>query len=177
MLENGLESYHLFQLHKRSLEPLLPTRGHHYLAGGEGWSMTPGRRTAPAHEAAWPSTDAFAREHYVVVGLPPSFYCGLTVEGWALLFVHPVSPERTRFSSALLLPPCREDEFAASPFGLPEAQPAIAEDRAMCERVQRGMHSRLGAPGRLVELERILHDFHRYLADRLDPEREMGEAR
>ncbi|MGI9432386.1 MAG: aromatic ring-hydroxylating oxygenase subunit alpha [Myxococcota bacterium] len=167
VLENGLESYHLFQLHRTSLEPLLPTRTHSYLAGGRGWSITPGRRSDPASAEGWGSTDEFARDHYAVVGIPPSFYCGLTVEGWALLFVHPLTPERTLFSSALLVESGRELDFGESPFGRPDAQPALIEDREMCERVQRGMHSRAGRPGQLVELERILHDFHGYLSERL----------
>ena len=167
VLENGLESYHIFRLHPESLEPELPTRMHSYLAGGRDWALTPGRRERPADAQDWPETDAFAREHYVVTSLPPSLYGGLVVEGWPVVFVHPLSPERTRVSTALFLASGREEAFGRGPFGVPAAGTVLEEDRAMCERVQRGMHARAGAPGQLVELEQILVDFHTYLADRL----------
>jgi phenylpropionate dioxygenase-like ring-hydroxylating dioxygenase large terminal subunit len=175
VLENGLESYHLFKLHRSSLEPALPTRDHYYREGGPEWAVTPGRRQVDA-AGSWPGTNEFARAHYQVVGIPPSFYSGLTVEGWALVFVHPVAPDQTAVSTALLLPSGGEAEFAESPFGAETAQGILGEDRAMCERVQGAMRSRAGAPGRLVELERILVDFHHYLADRLGASAQPSSA-
>ena len=104
VMENGLESYHLFQLHRTTLEPLLPTRGHSYLDGGPSWALTPGQRSREAEAERWPATSAFARQHYLVAGVPPSLYSGLTVEGWALVLVHPLSPTRTSVSSIVLAP-------------------------------------------------------------------------
>ena len=42
----------------------------------------------------------------------------------------------------------------------------LPEDRAICERGQRGARGTF-RPGKLVALERVLVDFHRYLAWRL----------
>ncbi len=43
----------------------------------------------------------------------------------------------------------------------------MQEDKALCERAQRGMRSRRGKPGPLVELDRPISDFHRYLGWKL----------
>jgi len=44
-----------------------------------------------------------------------------------------------------------------------------AQDIAMCEGVQKGLHSELWQPGRLSQQEKALWLFQRYLANRLDP--------
>lgn len=43
----------------------------------------------------------------------------------------------------------------------------FAEDKWICERVQRGMHSTMSKGGTLVELEKSVVDFHQYLALKL----------
>ena len=43
----------------------------------------------------------------------------------------------------------------------------LDEDRLICERGQRGMAARHSQGGQLVELERIVGDFHQYLGTRL----------
>ena len=41
------------------------------------------------------------------------------------------------------------------------------EDQDICERVQRGMNSKLSRGGKLVDMERVVVDFHQFLASRL----------
>ena len=56
----------------------------------------------------------------------------------------------------------------------------LEEDRAICERVQTGMAARASAGGRLVPLERVVVDFHHYLAWHLigeSPERHVEATR
>jgi choline monooxygenase len=43
----------------------------------------------------------------------------------------------------------------------------LQEDKDMCERVQRGMGSSHHQGGKLLEMERIVVDFHQYLAKHL----------
>ncbi len=172
VLENGMESYHVFKVHPQSLEPELATRNHSYLAGGDGWCLTPGERTNEAPAAGYGGLTDFARRHYVVTAVPPCLYGGLLAEVWILVFVHPIGPEQTRVSMAVLVPSGREEDFFTSPFGIESAGTVGSEDREICERLQRGMKSRASGPGQLVELERILVDFHHYLAARLDPSRD-----
>ena len=40
----------------------------------------------------------------------------------------------------------------------------FVEDKEICERVQRGMTSRQSSGGPLLEIERVVVDFHHYLA-------------
>ena len=49
------------------------------------------------------------------------------------------------------------------------ADPArfLDEDRQICERVHRSMFSRGQPGGQLTDMERVLVDFHNYLANRL----------
>ena len=41
------------------------------------------------------------------------------------------------------------------------------EDQDICERVQRGMNSKLSRGGKLVDMERVVVDFHQFLGTRL----------
>ncbi|MEM7079258.1 MAG: hypothetical protein AAF513_11580 [Pseudomonadota bacterium] len=43
----------------------------------------------------------------------------------------------------------------------------FAEDKLICERVQLGMHTRVGTGGKLVDMERVVVDIHHYLTARL----------
>jgi hypothetical protein len=43
----------------------------------------------------------------------------------------------------------------------------MEEDRIICERIQKGMKARHGRGGQLVELDRVIKDFHHYLGWRL----------
>ena len=43
----------------------------------------------------------------------------------------------------------------------------LAEDKFICERGQQGIQARHSQGGQLVELERVVGDFHQYLATRL----------
>ncbi len=43
----------------------------------------------------------------------------------------------------------------------------LEEDKIICERVQKGMHSQQGYGGKLVSMEKILVDFRQFLASRL----------
>ena len=43
----------------------------------------------------------------------------------------------------------------------------MEEDRVICERNQLSMHSRRATGGRMIQLERILVDFHQYLGWKL----------
>ena len=51
----------------------------------------------------------------------------------------------------------------------------MEEDRMLCERMQKGMSTRNGRGGRLVELDRAIKEFHHYLGWRLF-DHELAEA-
>ena len=168
-MENAMESYHLFQVHENTLQPWSPTSGAYYIAGSSEWTLTGGTTQSNRElieQTLGPDHDELL-EHYVLVALPPSFVGIVSYGSFGWLSAHPVDENTTRIRSG------------ATYFGQ-EAQPSDAleqlddftrsffeEDKAICERVQRGMRSRHAKGGKLVDMERVVVDFHNYLATRL----------
>ncbi|MEM7412022.1 MAG: aromatic ring-hydroxylating dioxygenase subunit alpha [Myxococcota bacterium] len=162
-VENGIESYHLFRVHPETLEPYTPTRGAFYLEGSAEATLTAGttKLARAAHPGDSEGLGAWEREHYVLVSLPPSFVGILTADSWGWISVLPSGPEQCTVLGAGLSPVATE-EGAGSEF----FEAFLAEDQAICERNQRGMRSAQEG-GQLVELERVVVDFHQYLGNRL----------
>ncbi|MEM1232111.1 MAG: aromatic ring-hydroxylating dioxygenase subunit alpha [Pseudomonadota bacterium] len=164
VMENAMESYHLFKVHKSTLELVSPTRDAYYIAGSSEWSLT-GGATARAQSASNSAGKAADRErsgHYVLVQLAPSFVGVLTPGSFGWLSAHPVDEETTRVRSGATYlgdhAPAQDDPFTRAFF---------AEDQAMCERVQQGMRSQRSKGGKLVDMEQVIVDFHQFLASRL----------
>ena len=53
------------------------------------------------------------------------------------------------------------------PLRFPEQRDFFLEDKLICERVHKGMSARKGRGGKLVDMERVVTDFHQFLATRL----------
>ena len=158
---NAMESYHLFKVHPTTLEPYTPTRGAYYVAGSARATATGGRNEG--------------EDDYLLVSLPPGFVGVLTRDSFVWLAVHPLGTQRctVRTGGAFGLPRRAGalgglGEWFSRTLGSGYAPPDfLSEDRAICERVQRG-YSGDFAPGRLVPLERVVADFGRYLDWRLN---------
>ncbi len=179
-VENGIESYHLFKVHKETLEPMTPSKQAYYVAGSAEWTLTGGlMKDDRSTLAKWFSDkhpDAY--NHYLLIFLPPSFIGILTYDGLHWIQVLPVDAEHcTVIAGGLSEHKVRS--FEAAEFDFTRA--FLEEDKVICERVQRATHARIGRGGKLVELEQILVDFRHYLGSRLfgsQPEdfRETKEA-
>ncbi len=172
IVENGIESYHLFQVHANTLEKVTPTKDAYYLEGSSAWTLTGGKIVqdtsggflgkllASLFESGEPGGD-----HYVLVSIPPSFVGVATKESWDWLAAHPLSPTSTRVFTGSLTKQKLDviTKWAAGGF----VSAFLEEDRVICERVQTGMAARASNGGRLVPLERVVVDFHHYLGSRL----------
>ncbi len=153
--ENGVESYHLFKVHEKTLEPVSATRHAFYVLGDARAAVTGGPLEG---------TSAFQ----FVVAVPPSFVASLTHEAFGWIALHPEAPDRTRVVTSGLVPASVAEWMGADQEGPdPLTREFLEEDRRICERGQRGMASRHSRGGDLVELERIVGDFHQYLGARL----------
>ncbi len=161
---NAMESYHLFKVHPKTLEPYTPTRGTYYVAGSARASVTGG--TYHGHE------------DYSLVSLPPGFVGAITRESFVWLSVRPMGTHRCAvhtggaFASRqeAAAPRGRLGKWMARTLGKAAAytQPDfLPEDKAICERVQRGYTGDF-VPGRLVPMERVVADFGHYLNWRLN---------
>lgn len=164
-MENAMESYHLFKVHETTLEQYTPSKGAYYIAGNSEWTLTGGRenRKPGLLEKLWTSGSAEALSHYILISMPPSFIGVLSYGSLAWLSIIPESESSTRVRSGAISLKGYQSGRAESAF----TQAFFAEDKAICERVQSGMSAKLGKGGKLVDMERVLVDFHQYWASRL----------
>ena len=161
-----MESYHLFKVHETTLETYSPTRDAYYIAGSSEWTLTGGatKRKSGMVEALLGSSHNELYDHYVLVSLPPSFVGVLSFGSFGWLSAHPIDAEHTQIRSGATYVGSgtesgeRTDDFTKAFF---------QEDKEMCERVQKGMKSRLAKGGKLVDMERVVVDFHQFLSSRL----------
>ena len=155
VLENAMESYHLFRVHAATLERVSPTQGAYYLAGNSEWSLTGGAITYGKEDID---------RRYVLLSMAPSFVGILTNGSLGWLSAHPVDPTRTMIRSGAI-----GTKLAARRTGAADqfTKAFFEEDRLICERVQRGMRAVKGRGGKLVDMDRVVTDFHQFLATRL----------
>lgn len=164
-MENAMESYHLFKVHRETLEKVTPTKQAFYLEGSADWSLTAGKMQGIGNKLLdWVlGTKKDLYEHYILISLPPSFVGILTYESFDWISVLPNGKSQCTVKSGGM------NEYGSS--GEQDEQEFVkaffAEDKQICERVQSGMTALYSKGGKLVELERIVVDFHQYLAKSL----------
>ena len=171
---NAMESYHLFQVHPKTLEPSTPTRDAYYIAGSARATATGGR--------------VEGADDYLLISLPPNFVGVFNSGAFYWQAVHPLGPHRctVRTGGASVASGGSRSSGASSggassggassggwfskwmtraaAYSLPDFLP---EDKAICERGQRGATGDF-SPGRLVDAERVVADFGHYLNWRLN---------
>ena len=165
VLENAMESYHLFKVHRHTVEGVSPTKDAFYVAGSTDWTLTAGRMTGEdgfiARIIQGEVSEVY--HHYLLLSLPPSLVAVVTYDSLDWVRILPTGLETCQFASGSIAAKAGAVDAATEKF----TADFFAEDRVICERVQRGMHSRVGSGGKLVDLERVVVDFHRFLAGRL----------
>ena len=183
IVENGMESYHLFKVHEKTLEKVTPTRGAYYIEGSAPWTLTGGEIVEGEGGVVGKLLSRLfgggrGGDHYVLVSIPPAFVGVATRDSWDWIIVHPLSSTSTHVLQGTLMRSSPDQLTQAISDGYATA--FLEEDRAICERAQAGMTARLSQGGRLVPLERVVVDFHHYLSWRLTgetpPERHVQGA-
>ena len=101
IVENGMESYHLFKVHEKTLEKVTPTRGAYYIEGSAPWTLTGGEIVQGDGGVVGKLLGSLfgggtGGDHYVLVSIPPSFVGVVTQDSWDWIIAHPVSPTSTR---------------------------------------------------------------------------------
>ncbi|MEM7209256.1 MAG: aromatic ring-hydroxylating dioxygenase subunit alpha [Pseudomonadota bacterium] len=165
-MENAMESYHLFKVHTKTLETVTPTKQSYYVAGSAEWTLTGGKMidNSSAFSKWFRGDYPEAYEHYLLVSLPPNFVGIMTYDSFGWLSVNPTSFDQCEIrAGAIFSGGHGVEDSTAKEF----TQAFFEEDKWICERVQRGMRSQNGSGGKLVEMERVVVDFHQYLASRL----------
>lgn len=165
-IENAMESYHLFAIHENTLETYSPTRDAYYIAGSSEWTLTGGatKREKGLIEKLLGSSHNELFDHYVLVSLPPSFVGIISYGTFGWLSSHPIDANTTQIRSGSTYVGRGLEESAQS---TAFTKAFFREDKDICERVQKGMYSKLSKGGKLVDMERIVVDFHQFLGTRL----------
>mgnify|MGYP000176134060 CR=1 FL=1 len=165
-VENALEGYHVFKVHKDTLETVGPTKLAYYVAGSADWTITGGASENSAGTLAkwFRGNYPEAYNHYQVVIIPPSFVAILNYDSFSWVHVLPDGKGESEVRSGAMTPKSMFKEGKQSKVF---TEAFFAEDKWICERVQKGMNSKIGHGGKLVEMEKSVVDFHQYLASRL----------
>ena len=158
---NAMESYHLFQVHPKTLEPYTPTKGAYYITGSARATATGGR--------------VEGGDDYLLISLPPNFVGVLSADSLVWQTMHPrgVAQCSVRTGGAYTTPPQGSSTgrlskwFARTMYDSYSLPDFLPEDKAICERGQRGASGDF-TPGRLVPMERVVADFGHYLNWRLN---------
>ena len=159
---NAMESYHLFKVHPKTLQPYTPTQDAYYITGSARATATGGKTKG--------------QDDYLLVSLPPGFVGVLNRDSFLWQSVHPIDTHccAVRTGSAFASRPQAGSlgglvkwitrSVSAIMYSSPDFLP---EDKAICERGQRGASGDF-VPGQLVPMEKIVADFGHYLNWRLN---------
>jgi phenylpropionate dioxygenase-like ring-hydroxylating dioxygenase large terminal subunit len=176
--ENAMESYHVFQGHRTTLDPIFPTARLDIRAGAPGYNL----HSSPMREGAsfpgtgedalrWnPDLPADQSRTLWLATVYPAHVVVVAPATFLNLHVQPEGPARSRvrWSFGQLAPVAATPEGDAYRDAVRQGSEAInAEDRALVAAVQRGAASSRAASGRLSHLERPVWEFIGYLSKRL----------
>ncbi len=157
---NAMESYHLFKVHPSTLEPITPSRTAYYITGSARATATGGTVTGGAD--------------YLLISLPPAFVGVFTDESFFWLAVYPIDTHRCTLRVAGAYGSEQDADvfrqltsFLTDSIGSSELTAFLSEDKAICERVQRGIAGDF-RPGQLLPIERVVMDFGHYLNWRIN---------
>ena len=164
-VENAMESYHLFKVHSQTLEKITPTKEAFYLETSGDWTITGGHmREEKKSFFSWLSnSERDIYSNYILISLPPSFVGILTYESFDWISILP----KNQYECVVRGCSRREPGYTLSADEKYFVQAFLAEDKKICERIQSGMTATHSVGGKLLNIERVVVDFHNYLSMRL----------
>ena len=167
-IENFVEGYHFFAVHRKTVETAAPTRDCFYVEGNADWSVTGGTQLAYGSSFIDLLRLKSPKVHYLSIHVPPNLVVNLYEGYMGWMRVLPTGPTACETAGGFCAVDGRTSLASRVAGWLFDFDARIsAEDRAICENVQRGIRSTRGKGGRLVELERAVVNFHQYLGKRL----------
>ena len=162
-VENSHEPYHLFRVHKESLEDTSPTAGWFGVSGSARMTSFAGKVMGE-----------FTRDYQLVVGLHPFTTIvnlpaprGKTQDSWTILTTLPDTSAETTKLIVGGFASFENDYDEARAGDEATAVNFLHEDEVQCDLQQRAMRAQRTRGGPQLHLERICVDFHNHLAWRL----------
>jgi phenylpropionate dioxygenase-like ring-hydroxylating dioxygenase large terminal subunit len=176
MVENFVESYHHMGTHADTFQPLVPAAGTfgEETDGPYAILRNPTRDGAPL-PVSFPVAAALSRAQqaeFVVVAVFPFHLFSLQPDSMVWYHLEPEGAERFRLRIYPCVPAAALEaaDAGAQLDGFRSFLDVIhRQDIAACQGVQRGLHSRLAAPGPLSHLERCVWQLHQYVLERVGP--------
>ena len=161
LVENFCESYHVFRVHKTTLEPDTPTTSVEVLPGGAGYNHHTMRSVTAAS-----GNNEDDREHLSCIY--PSLTFAIRTASTIWLSILPLTYNRLRLrawvAKDLRVGRTTESEFKAE---MELVAAFIAEDKVINTGVKKGLESGVGNRGPLNEMEKTNWQFGQYVANRL----------
>ena len=154
--ENSIESYHLFQLHRTTIDPVMPTRDCVNVAGSPRWTVNVGLMDGDYVRKHW---FLFAIHPFFVTVVQPSPSDGNGRDTWGWQANIPGgSPTTCKVNGGGVFQPNTPNEMRDGLYTF------YYEDKEQCELQQRAMRAQRTQGGKYVELERILVDLYNHMA-------------
>ena len=170
LVENFCESYHVFQVHKKTLEPNSPTKTTRVLEGGIGFN----HHTMQFDTSLW-SKEAVERipeqmrdlGHLICVY--PCLAFSIDPEAAIWLSVRPTGPQTLKYTAeiAIFTPDGSDISPELAESYKESTAEFMGEDKITIELVQQGLAARVGNAGTLHPWERTNWEFGHYLASKL----------
>ncbi len=174
LAENYNECYHCGSVHPELCEvvPAFRRGGGRHLDWDAGiphrdgaWTFTP---SGTSSRAPFPDLDADERVRHKGELVYPNFFLSLAAEHVAAFYLFPNGPHRTRVVFDALFHP---DAIAAADFDPSDAVDlwdlTNRQDWSICERVQRGMRSRVWQHGWFAPMEDLSLDIRDWYSQRM----------
>lgn len=173
LAENFMESYHVFRVHPKTIQPVTPTQSVQCHDGGAGFTY---HTLTIAPEADDPSRDYSAfdvavRFQEVLACVFPAHLISVTPDMTIWLSLMPAGPDAVEIDAGIALDERIYPDVSAED---PRVAPIIehfhvfnSEDRRIVEGLQRAYHAPSARSGPLAPLEQTIWEFTRYLARRL----------
>jgi choline monooxygenase len=177
LAENFMESYHLFRLHSKTVEPEMPTKTTVCTEGEDAYCLhyfdcIPGSTIGTAHASKVQLGEADRRKHYDACIFPSHLIAG----GHNFVFwlsLYPRSALEVHVRWGVTMAPEHLADIADKEQYIRDNESFFdavnLEDRTLLEAMQTAQHAPLTKSGRLSLFERPLWEFQKYLARMLPP--------
>jgi glycine betaine catabolism A len=175
--ENYNECYHCGGVHPElcSVVPAFREDGGRGLDWARGIPHRQGAYTftysGTTNRRPFPLLNEDERERHKGEVLYPNLFVSLACDHATVFILRPRAPERTDIVCHFLFEPCEIEKPGFKPSDAVELWDTTnRQDWAICESVQRGMHSRVHQHGYYAPMEDYSLDIRRYVRERLGPD-------